>query len=354
MRAAVLTGGTISIETLPDPTPMPGQIVIKPFQTGICGSDLSLRKQMAALEESLPERERAAATPAIVPGHEFCGEVVDIPTGTETNLKVGDLITALPFTEHENEPHCIGLSPVFSGGIATLTCVDAVRSFKLPDGVPSELGALTEPFSVGLHAANLASRTASPNLVIGCGPVGLAVIMALRLAGRGPIIAADFSPERAAIAETLGADQIINPAETSPYTAWQDFGFAPAPMSPLLPRDVTGRPAGLNIFECTGVEGVLVDIIQNAPAHSHIVVVGVCPHEEKFTPVEAITRELTFDFSFAYRPDEFAVALDLIAENPDDMARFITSRRPLAETAAAFDTLATAKSEIKILIEPNA
>ena len=354
MRAAVLKGGTISIETLPDPTPLTGQILIKPFQTGICGSDLSLHKQMAELEESLPEGERAAATPAIVPGHEFCGEVVDIPSGTETDLKVGDLITALPFTEHENEPHCIGLSPIFSGGIATLTCVDAVRSFKLPDGVPSELGALTEPFSVGLHAANLANRSAAPNIVIGCGPVGLAVIMALRLAGRGPIIAADFSPERAAIAEALGADHIVNPAATSPYTAWQDFDFTPAPMSPLLPRDGNGRPGGLNIFECTGVQGVLGDIIQNAPAHSHVIIVGVCPHEETFTPVEGITRELSLDFSFAYRPDEFGAALDLIARHPEDMARFITSRRPLAETAAAFDTLATGKSEIKILIEPNA
>ena len=78
MRAAVLKGGTISIETLPDPTPLTGQILIKPFQTGICGSDLSLHKQMAALEESLPEGERAAATPAIVPGHEFCGEIVEL------------------------------------------------------------------------------------------------------------------------------------------------------------------------------------------------------------------------------------------------------------------------------------
>jgi threonine dehydrogenase-like Zn-dependent dehydrogenase len=49
--------------------------------------------------------------------------------------------------------------------------------------------------------------------------------------------------------------------------------------------------------------------MKSAPAHAHVIVVGVCPHEEKITPLEGITRELTLEFSFAYRTEEFATAL---------------------------------------------
>jgi threonine dehydrogenase-like Zn-dependent dehydrogenase len=125
-------------------------------------------------------------------------------------------------------------------------------------------------------------------------------------------------------------------------------------MSPLLARDFHGQPPGLNIFECTGAPGVIDQIVKSAPAHSHIVVVGVCPHEEKFTPTEGIVRELTLEFSFAYRPEEFAGALALIEAHPEAVSRLITSRQPLASTEAAFDALAKDPHEIKILIEPNA
>ena len=90
------------------------------------------------------------------------------------------------------------------------------------------------------------------------------------------------------------------------------------------------------------------------PPHSHVVVAGVCPHEQKLTPLYGILRELTLEFSFAYRPEEFAAALALIEAHPDKVARLITSRQPLANTEAAFDALAKNPSEIKILIDPQA
>ena len=353
MRAAVLHGPSFRIETLPDPSPGPGQLLVRPLYNGICGSDLSLRKQMAAAFEATPPEARGQI-PGIIPGHEFSAEVVGIAPGTDTALKPGDRITGLPFTHDHTGPATIGLSPVHGGGLATLSCIDAVRSFRIPDAIPDDLAALTEPLAVGLHAANLASRNKGPNMVIGCGPVGLAVILSLKLAGRGPILAADFSAERRATAAALGADIVLDPATDSPYARWADLGHTPLPMSPLLPRDFHGLPPGLNIFEATGAPGVLDQIVKAAPPHAHIVVVGVCPHEEKLTPLEGILRELTLEFSFAYRPEEFAAALSLIGAHPDAAARLITSRQPLASTEAAFDSLAKNPHEIKILIDPNA
>jgi len=353
MRALTLQGKSFRISDLPDPSPAAGQFLVQPLFNGICGSDLSLRKQMAELADATPP-EAQHQLPIIVPGHEFSAKIVGIAPGTETELKIGDRVTGLPFTHSHDGPACIGLSPFHSGGLATLSCIDAERTFRVPDGIPDDLAALTEPLSVGLHAVNLASRNDGPNMVIGCGPVGLAVILALKIAGRGPILAADFSAERRAVAASLGADIVFDPASDSPYERWSDLGHEPAQMSPLLARDFRGQPHGQNIFECTGAPGVMGQIIQSAPAHAHIIVVGVCPHEEKITPLEGITRELTLEFSFAYRPEEFSTALHLIEAHADQAARLITSRQPLASTEAAFDALAKDPHEIKILIDPHA
>ena len=347
MRAAVLQGRTLTIRNMPDPSPAAGQLLVRPLYTGICGSDLSARKQMAALADTLPPEH----LPAIIPGHEFSAEIVGIAPGTETALRIGDRITGLPFTHTHEGPQTIGLSPAHGGGLAELTCVDAVRSFRIPEGVPADLAALTEPLSVGLHAANLASRNRAPNVVIGCGPVGLSVILALTLAGRGPVLAADFSAERRAAAAALGAEIVIDPSTDSAFTHWDSLAFAPHTMSPLLERDFRGLPPGANIFECTGAPGLIDQVIKGAPPHSHIIVAGVCPHEEKLTPLDGIHQLTSTSF---YRPEEFAAALALIEKHPDKAARLITSRQPLASTEAAFDSLAKNPSEIKILIEPGA
>lgn len=350
MRAATLHGKAFTIRNLPDPSPAPGQLLVRPLYTGICGSDLSLRKQLAALDGTLPPEQ----LPVIIPGHEFSAEIVGIAPGTETELKAGDRITGLPFTHTHEGPQTIGISPGHGGGLATLTCIDAVRSFRIPGSVPDDLAALTEPLAVGLHAAGLATCNKAPNIVIGCGPVGLAVILSLSLQGRGPILAADFSPERRKAAAALGADIVVDPATDSPFTHWDDLAFTPHTMSPLLAREFRGLPPGANLFECTGMPGLIDQIVKGAPPHSHIVVAGVCPHEEKLTPLDGILRELTLVFSFAYRPEEFSAALALIEAHPDKAGRLITSRQPLASTEAAFDALAKNPSEIKILIDPNA
>ena len=354
MRAAILQGAALGIHTVADPVPAAGQLLVRPLFTGICGSDLSQRKQMALLAEQTPPADHHTL-PAIIPGHEFSAEIVDIPAGTDTPLKCGDLISALPFThDHDGAPAAIGLSPDHGGGLAELACVDAVRSFRIPDGITPDLAALTEPLSVGLHAANLASRNQGPNMVIGCGPVGLAVILALRVQGRGPILAADFSAQRRKAAAELGADIVLDPAVDSPYDRWGDLGFTPHSMSPLLARDFRGQPTGINIFECTGAPGIIDQITKTVPPHSHIIVVGVCPHEDTLTPYEGIIRELTIEFSFAYRPHEFRDAFTLLQSHLDLAARLITSRQPLDRTEAAFDSLAADPHEIKVLINPQA
>src|SRR5262249_58264250 len=84
-------------------------------------------------------------------------------------------------------------------------------------------GAPTEPMAVGLHAVQKARlEPEDAPLVVGCGPVGLAVIAALRLSDVRPIVAADFSPRRRELAATLGADVVVDPAKITPCDSWRD------------------------------------------------------------------------------------------------------------------------------------
>ena len=150
-----------------------------------------------------------------------------------------------------------------------------------------------------------------------------------------------------------GADIVLDPAAESAFTQWEALGFDPQPSSPLLDRSFRGLPPGANIFDCVGVPGLLDQIVKNAPQHSHVITVGVCAHEDKLTPREAIVTELTLEFSFAYRPEEFEASLAAIARDPDRVRPLVTSRLGLEETEAAFDRLAADPQEIKVLIDPH-
>src|SRR5262245_52487648 len=222
----------LSVEDVPDPVPGPGQVLAKVLACGICGSDLHMlqhgAEQMrlaAELAESAPPEpfklvalEPAAAT---VMGHEFCCEVVETAPGCD-NLAVGDIVVSVPVAFDPDGLHAVGYSSRYPGGYAEAMVLNDVTGIKVPAGLPPRFAALTEPFAVGVHAV-AKSRIAPGDaaIVLGCGPVGLAVIGALRLKGIGPIVAADFSPTRRALAAGLGADDVVDPSETTAIAAWQ-------------------------------------------------------------------------------------------------------------------------------------
>ena len=165
---------------------------------------------------------------------------------------------------------------------------------------------------MGEHAVGLAGPRAGAALPGGrVRAGGLAVIAALKGRGYGPVLAADFSPTRRRLAEAFGADEVIDPAETSPHERWSGFG---------VPADHHGASRGVHdgrsrskdpvIFEAVGVPGMLQSLIAEAPPRSRIVVVGVCMHSDTIEPFMAVTKEIEFRFSFGYTPAEFAATLE--------------------------------------------
>jgi len=218
----------------------------------------------------------------------------------------------------------------------------------------TEHAAMTEPFAVGAHAVAKARMDKdSVALVVGCGPVGLAVIAALKAQGHGPVIAADFSPRRRAAAERLGADVVLDPATESPHDRWEALGVPKARAAQQMMRMMGksfGRPV---VFECVGAPGVLQGLIEAAPAGAQIVVAGVCMETDRIEPSIAITKEIELTFVFGYSPEEFAATLHQIAEGVIDVSNLVTGRVGLDGVAQAFRDLGDPEAHVKVLVEPG-
>jgi threonine dehydrogenase-like Zn-dependent dehydrogenase len=175
-------------------------------------------------------------------------------------------------------------------------------------------------------------------LILGCGPVGLACIAELRRLGIGPIVAADFSPARRALAERTGADIVVDPRETPAIEAWRTAA--------------NGRP--LVIFEAVGVPGMINQAMRMAPKDARILVVGVCMQPDQILPLVGIGRELNVQFVLAYEPTEFAGALTALADGTVDLSHWITGKVPVDGVPQAFDDLADPERHAKILVTPSA
>ena len=328
MRAVVNRGGLLVVDTLPDPVPGTGQVLVRTLACGICGSDLHAVSSGMAAEQ-----------PEMVMGHEFVAEVVSFGPETEQKLACGTRIVCSPFVPYLGRTVCVGYSPELPGGFGELMLLPESMLLEVPPEVETEVAAMTEPLAVGFHAVGRAQpRDDEKALVVGCGPVGLAVIAALRMRGIAQIIASDYSPVRRALASRLGADLLINPAEQDAVDTY---------------RKESGEKPGL-LFECVGVPGLMQQLIDGVTAESRIFVVGVVTGEDVIRPVVAVQKELSLHFVFAYTADEFALALEALVRGEIDAAPLITDRVGLEEVPRAFEMLAQSSSQhAKIIVVPQ-
>jgi threonine dehydrogenase-like Zn-dependent dehydrogenase len=358
MRAAVMRSQRLVVADLPPPEPGPGEVLVRTLACGICGSDLHALKHA----ERFVEASRRAGSVRtmdlsrdVVMGHEFCAEIVEHGPGTTRALKAGTRVCSRPSLIRPDGPRTVGYSNDTPGGYAEYMRLTEALLLEVPSGLPTEHAALTEPMAVGLHA--VAKARLEPDdapLVIGCGPVGLAVIAALRLARAGPIVAADFSARRRDLATAMGADVVVDPARTAPWQSWRATAvWRDAGRAPALPPWIAGpplRPAV--VFECVGVPGVLDQIMAAAPRGSRVVVVGVCMEPDTIYPMLGISKELNLQFVLGYTPDEFAATLRHIAEGAIAVAPLVTGKVGVEGVAAAFEALASPDLHAKILVEP--
>jgi threonine dehydrogenase-like Zn-dependent dehydrogenase len=337
MRATIFRGGDLVVDTMPAPLPAQGQVLVTTLACGICGSDLHAARhahRMVEVTRRVPGRVPMDLSRDIVFGHEFCCEVLDYGPKTEKKLKPGTRVCSMPLMMEADGPKGMGYSNTYVGGYAEQMLLSAPLMLEVPNGLPTEHAALTEPLAVGVHAVEKGLlRGDEAPLVIGCGPVGLAVIAALRLKNVRPIVAADFSPKRRDLAVKMGADVVLDPGKEDPYA-----------------KLASDKRAVL--FECVGVPGLIQQTLEKAPRDAKIVVVGVCMEADAIEPMFGIVKELSLQFVLGYTPEEFARSLRLLAEGAVDAPSLITGKVGLDGVKGAFEELGNPERHTKILVEP--
>ncbi len=353
MKAAVLSAGKLTIEDVAEPTPRAGEIVVKPLACGICGSDLHARDHASHLCDLLHRAGfRGFMDPAkpVIMGHEFCAEVLESGDG----LKAGDRIVSPPFLNGPEGIVLLGYSNSYPGAFAERMLVSQAACLRVPDDVPTDIAALTEPLAVAVHAvaeAGVDANTACA--VFGCGPVGLFVISRLKALGLGPVLAVEPNPARARMAETMGADAVIVPGHDSAGAWWDDLGL-PQGLSAAMAVDPAARRRSRAVmFECVGKPGMIMALAQQAPVGATIVVVGTCMELDGLEPAFLIQKGLTLRFVFAYSNDEFADAFRMIVDNPERLAPLVTTRVDLGGIDNAFAALTGGSGAIKALVMPG-
>jgi len=330
--------GILQEAELKDPVPGKGEVLVKSIACGICGSDLHASQHtedfVATSREAGGAFKLTTLNPVVL-GHEFCAEIVDYGPNTEKSLAPGSLVCAAPVLLREPFVS-IGYSEETPGGFAEYMLLSEALMVPVPAGTQAEHAALTEPVAVALHAIRKASLNGNEEVVImGCGPVGLAIITILKNTFNGKIIASDLSPSRRSLAEDIGAHQVVNPIEVSPFSSSH-----------------LEKGKQVIVFECIGVPGILDTIFLEAPQDSRVVVVGVCIQQDSIRPLIAINKELSMQFVLGWTMEEFSESLQNISEGIFDVAPLITKEIGLGQIAETFKELATPNKNAKVLVKP--
>jgi threonine dehydrogenase-like Zn-dependent dehydrogenase len=379
MKAVACENTKLEVVDLPAPQPGAGQVVVNVTGCGICGSDLHARHHADDQAGVLAEAGYDGfmrTNQKVIFGHEICGEIAGYGPKSRKKVATGTPVVAVPLVRRGQELHPIGLSAAAPGGYAEQVVLEESLTFALPNGLSPGLGVLTEPMAVGYHAVRRSEiKKGDAAIVIGCGPVGLAVIAMLKAKGVRAIVASDLSRGRRGLATACGADVVVDPSQGSPYEAVGDRGYlrtvpdavglAVGTMEKLARLPVPwhhvwraaealgAKPKRPVIFECVGVPGIIDGIIASAPLFSRVVVVGVCMTPDRLRPAMAITKEIDLRFVLGYTPLEFRDTLHMLAEGKVNAAPMVTGTVGLPGVEAAFQALGDPERHAKILVDPG-
>jgi len=313
-------------------------VLVRVRSCGICGSDL------ACFTGSLPP-------PAVCPGHEIAGEVVELHDGVG-EVAVGDRVAVEPLVVCGRCPACragnyqicngielLGFSR--DGGFAEYVAIPRERVYHLPAGFDFTVGGLAEPAAVCVHGVRLGGVGLGDRvLVLGAGTIGLLSVIAARAAGAAEVAITARYAHQAAMARRIGATHVFleNP----------EGARARADFARDWPPDV--------VLETVGGDGrTLNEAIESVRAGGTVVLLGVFHSQPPCNALSLVVKEVRLVGSLTYgrreRRADFELALEMMASNATSLRGLVTHRFELERIRDAFETAADKKrGAIKVAV----
>jgi len=337
MKAVVWMGEKpgFQLKEIPIPEPKPGEVLIKVRYCGISGTDLHLI-------------ESGRLKPGTILGHELTGKITQLGAKVN-NLKEDDWVAVRPYVPCGNCPACLGGRPNICstgienaigfgkspGGFAEYLVVKKEQVWKLGKGVSAREGALAEPLASAVRAVKQSgAKIGDSALVIGGGPMGALVGIALKWAGVHKVVISEPVLRRRNIIKNLRVGEVADPEKINILKFFDDLPWK----QPML------------VFECAGEKGTLEQALELCAPGGRVVMVGLSWEPTVINSLVCLSKELELIASFSYY-QEFEVALDIIASDSFEFHSLITSIISLEEINSGIERLNYPSSEMKLLVQ---
>lgn len=333
MRAAIVQGlhQPLAIATLPDPTPGEGELVVRVGRCGICGSDLHMTED--------PAYGKGAGD---VLGHEFAGEVVALGRGTE-GVALGDLVSVIPLASCGHCASCLAGEPAWcahfglqGGGYAEFAITRPNQCVKLPRSASLADGAIVEPLAVALHGVSMSGLKAGDDvLILGAGPIGLAVAFWARRLGARRVVLQDVAQHQQDRALGMGATGFVVDRDDPVGAAERALGGK---------ADI--------VFECVGLPGLIAQAVQQVKKRGTILLLGLCTAPDIFNSFAMLSKEVRLVTSAFFTRGEYEAALDALDSGAAEPRLLVTDTITLENVPETFEVLRHRTHQCKVLIAP--
>jgi (R,R)-butanediol dehydrogenase/meso-butanediol dehydrogenase/diacetyl reductase len=322
----------VRLDSVEPPRPGNSDVVVKVRACGVCGSDLTYIKIGGI------HRKPGGVTPI---GHEAAGEVLTVGSNVK-GVSVGQRVVINPMMT----PSYIGSGGPEGAFTEELLVRDARVGDSLlpiPDDLPFEVAALTEPLAVALHGVNRAQAKPGDKVVVfGCGPIGLGMVLWLVDRGVKDVVALDLAPERLERAKELGAQAVINPAKENVRARLLELHGS----ARVFSREAVGTDA---YIDAAGAPNILSDVISMAKYQSRLVVTAAYMKPVQIDLGAMLTTEMTITTAVGY-PDEMPEVIGSLPRLKDRVRSLISHRFPFDKVLDALGVAGTPASA-KVMIQ---
>ncbi len=322
----------VRLDPVAAPKPGKSDVVIRVKACGICGSDLSYIKIGGI------HRKPDGVTPL---GHEAAGVVIAVGDAV-TGVSVGQRVVINPMMT----PSYIGSGGPEGAFTEELLVRDARMGDSLlpiPQDLPYEIAALTEPLAVALHGVNRAQVKPGDKVVVfGCGPIGLGMILWLVDRGVTDVVALDLAPERLARALALGARAAFDPTKVDLKARLIELHGA----ARVFSREAVGTDA---FIDAAGAPNILSDVVRLAKVQSRMVVTAAYMKPVELDLGAMLTTEMTITTAVGY-PTEMPEVVAALPRLRDKAAPLISHRFPFGQMIEAL-AVASTPASAKVMIE---
>jgi threonine 3-dehydrogenase len=326
----------------PEPTPAADEVKIRVLRTGLCGTDLHI--------ESWDAWAAGAVNAPLVPGHEFCGEVVEIG-GRVRDVAVGDLVSGEGHIVCGTCRNCragrrhlcirtssVGVnrdgafaefvvlpeSNVWVHHMSSESMSQAAGDGRIPSPVVDpDLGAIFDPFGNAVHTALSFPLVGEDVLITGAGPIGLIAAQVCRHVGARYVVITDVSPYRLELARAMGVDLALDVSTESIASAQRRLGM------------VEGFDVAL---EMSGHPSALPDVIANLNHGGRIAMLGLPAQPIEIDWSKVVTHMITIKGIYGREMYESWYAMSAMLRSGLDISAVITHRFPATQWADAFAT----------------